>query len=181
MMANYHEGTFPAQDCREFLDYTLLQLTPNHITVGHMIEKIIYCNLLYAIIIPASLKADGIQFPSDNNDYLQVGYMQRPKDYVIKPHTHNVVKRMIDYSFEVLFIKRGKVRVDFFHPDQTYYQSRIIKKGDTILLGRGGHGFKMLEESEITEVKQGPYIDVATDKVKFESVEDDKVIYGRPD
>jgi mannose-6-phosphate isomerase-like protein (cupin superfamily) len=60
-------------------------------------------------------------------------------------------------SQETLFIKRGRLRVDFFDNQQTYLESRELKAGDVILLVKGGHGFEVLEELEMVEVKQGPY------------------------
>ena len=83
--------------------------------------------------------------------------MQRPKNYIIEPHLHNKVHREVNLTNEVLFIKSGKVRVDFYDLDKKYFESQILRKGDIILLAFGGHGFEMLEKSEIIEVKQGPY------------------------
>ena len=68
-----------------------------------------------------------------------------------------------------------KVRVDYYDDNQQYLESRIAYEGDIVFLGYGGHGFKMLEDSEIVEVKQGPYCG-AMDKVRFEPVDDNKVI-----
>jgi hypothetical protein len=62
------------------------------------------------------------------------------------------------YTQEVLFIKRGKLRVDFYSDRQEYLDSRILESGDVILLITGGHGFEVLEEIEMIEVKQGPYV-----------------------
>lgn len=132
-----------------------------------MVEKIIRDSLLYAIILPAEFQQDGLHFLSDDNDPQQLGYMQHPKGKVLRPHIHNPVVREITYTFEVLFVKRGKVRVDFYDEDQTYRESRVLKTGDTILLGRGGHGFEMIEDTEIIEVKQGPYPG-DKDKIKFD-------------
>jgi len=56
------------------------------------------------------------------------------------------------------------VRVDFYGDDETFRESREIRTGDVILLSVGGHGFEMLEDSELIEVKQGPYLD---DKRRF--------------
>jgi len=81
---------------------------------------------------------------------------------------------------EVLFIKAGKVRVDFYNDQQDYLESRIIVTGDVILLAAGGHGFEMIEPSEIIEVKQGPYIG-ELDKVRFEHIEPHKVKLSRDD
>lgn len=100
--------------------------------------------------------------------------MNRPKDYVIPPHRHNLVKRDVHLTQEVLFIKSGKVRVDFFDNQQLYIKSTILYPGDVILLSDGGHGFKMLEESEMIEVKQGPYCG-EQDKVRFDAINDNDV------
>ena len=74
----------------------------------------------------------------------------------------------------MLFIKSGRVRVDFYDNEQHYLQSRVLEQGDVILLADGGHGFKMLEQSEIIEVKQGPY-NGERDKVRFEPVSDEQL------
>jgi hypothetical protein len=74
----------------------------------------------------------------------------------------------VHYTKEVLFIKSGKVRVDFYDDDQRYLESRILEMGDVLLLAFGGHGFEMLETSEIIEVKQGPYAG-DQDKTRFEA------------
>ena len=94
--------------------------------------------------------------------------MNRSKGYKIQPHIHNKVERTIDYTQEVLFIKNGLVRVDFYKTDKTYFKSKILNTGDVILLSFGGHGFEMLEDSEIIEVKQSPFAG-NIDKSRFNS------------
>jgi mannose-6-phosphate isomerase-like protein (cupin superfamily) len=136
-----------------------------------MLEKVYKDNLLLAILIKNDYTIDGIQFFTNDNDSQQLGYMNRPEGYEIKPHRHNLVQREVHLTQEVLFIKSGKVRVDFYSNEQVYLESRILYKGDVILLSDGGHGFKMLEPSEIIEVKQGPYCG-EQDKVRFEPVDD---------
>lgn len=134
-----------------------------------MIEKIIFQSLQLAIIISHKYHDSGIVFFTNDEDSQQLGYMNRPAGHVIPPHRHNLVPREIHFTQEVLFIKSGRVRVDFYSNDQTYVTSRILEQGDVILLADGGHGFKMLEPSEIIEVKQGPYCG-EEDKVRFEPV-----------
>ena len=69
-----------------------------------------------------------------------------------------------------------QVRVDFYDEEKTYFESRILNKGDVILLAFGCHGFKMIEPSEMIEVKQGPFMpEVRTDKTLFEPISDDKI------
>lgn len=132
-------------------------------------EEIKYQDHLLAIIIFSSFKKDGIAFFTPDDFSQQLGYMKREKNYEIPPHVHNPVKREVVLTQEVLFIKSGKVRVDFYNDDKDYLESRVIEKGDVILLASGGHGFVMLEESEIIEVKQGPYSG-DRDKTRFDSV-----------
>lgn len=139
-----------------------------------MIEKIHHNNLLLSIIIRKDYQKQGIEFFTNDNDSQQLGYMNRPKDYVIPPHRHNLVKRDVHLTQEVLFIKSGKVRVDFFDNEQHYIKSSVLYAGDVILLSDGGHGFKMLEQSEMIEVKQGPYCG-EQDKVRFEAINDNDV------
>jgi len=130
---------------------------------------------MLAIIVRSDFRAPGIQFFTDDDSSQQLGYMNRPKDYVIPPHRHNIVRRDVHLTQEVLFIRSGKVRVDFFDNDQNYVESTILHTGDVILLADGGHGFKMLEPSEIIEVKQGPYCG-ERDKVRFDAIDDERVI-----
>jgi hypothetical protein len=131
--------------------------------------------VLLGIIVKASYKIEGINFFTDDKSSQQLGYMNRAKDYVIPPHRHNLVPREVSLTQEVLVIRSGKVRVDFYSDKQEYIESRVVEKGDVILLANGGHGFKMLEASEIIEVKQGPYCG-EVDKVRFTQIDDDNVI-----
>ena len=131
-----------------------------------MIDKITNKNIILAIIIRADFQKEGIEFFTPDNFSQQLGYMKREKGYIINPHTHNIVPRNITLTQEVLYIKKGTVRVDFYEKDQTYLKSTIVKTGDVILLADGGHGFEMLEESEMIEVKQGPYLE-EEDKIRF--------------
>lgn len=131
-----------------------------------MLEVIRHQETILSVIIRASYKSEGIQFFTPGDFSQQLGYMNRKKGYAIPPHRHNLVERKVTITQEVLYVKTGKVRVDFYGDDQEYLESRVIEKGDVILLAAGGHGFEMLEDSEMIEVKQGPYCG-EEDKVRF--------------
>ena len=131
-----------------------------------MIERITYNKLRLAIIIRNNYSNNSIEFFTDNDDSQQLGFMTRKKGYEIIPHRHNMIERKVNITQEVLFIKSGKIRVDFYDNDEKYLKSSILNSGDVILLIDGGHGFLMLENSEIIEVKQGPYCG-EKDKVRF--------------
>ena len=139
-----------------------------------MIEKIINNEKLLSIIIRAEYKSDGIEFFTPDDFSQQLAYMHRKKNYAISPHTHNAVQRDVQFTQEVLIIKSGKVRVDYYDEKKKYLESRILNKGDVVLLAYGGHGFEMIEDSEIIEVKQGPYLD-KVDKIRFDSVKKNKL------
>jgi len=130
------------------------------------IERIIHDDVELSLILRKNYSSDGIKFFTPESYSQQLGYMNRPKGYVIDPHVHNIVSREVLFTNEVLIIRSGKVKVDFYDDDQTFLYSRILYEGDIILLIRGGHGFEMLEDSEIVEIKQGPYAG-EFDKTRF--------------
>ncbi|HOU36881.1 MAG TPA: hypothetical protein PK562_06385 [Candidatus Omnitrophota bacterium] len=138
-----------------------------------MIEPINHNGQMLALILRANYHAEGISFFTPNEFSQQLGYMNRPAGYVIPPHVHNPVSREVLFTKEVLFIKSGRVRADFYDDDQNYLESRILEKGDFILLAFGGHGFEMLEPSEMIEVKQGPYAG-DNDKTRFTGISADQ-------
>ena len=139
-----------------------------------MIENISYDNRVLAMILRSTFNEPGIKFFTPDEYSQQLAYMNRPEGYVIQPHVHNSVPRQVQFTKEVLFIKSGRVRVDFYDDNQAYLESRILNPGDVILLAFGGHGFEMLEDSEIIEVKQGPYAGDA-DKTRFEPISNQKL------
>lgn len=132
-----------------------------------MIKQILHNGIILAIIIRHSFSKDGIEFFTPDSFSQQLAYMKRPSGYVIQPHTHNLVERKIDLTQEVLYIKSGVVRVNFFDNEREYLKSMNLFAGDVILLANGGHGFEIIEEAEIIEVKQGPYAG-EMDKIRFE-------------
>ena len=141
---------------------------------NEFIEYVYEEKKLLAIILRTSFKKEGIDFFTPTDFSQQLGYMNRPKGYKIQPHIHQKIERTIQYTQEVLFIKKGIVRVDFYKNDKTYLNSKFLFIGDVILLSSGGHGFEMLEDSEIIEVKQGPFAGTI-DKTRFEFVSESKI------
>lgn len=140
-----------------------------------LVEQISCQGRSLALILRTHYNSEGIQFFTPGDFSQQLGYMNRPEGYVIPPHVHNPVVREVQYTKEVLFIKSGRVRVDFYADDQTYLESRILETGDVILLAYGGHGFEMLEPTEMIEVKQGPYAG-DQDKTRFEGISADQAV-----
>jgi len=131
-----------------------------------MNEEIIIDGELCAVILRADFDKPGIQFFTSNDLSQQLASMSYMPGKLIPAHTHNPVKREVTYTQEALFVRKGKVRVDFYTQQHQYRTSRVLGVGDVILLIRGGHGFEVLEELNMVEVKQGPYVGEA-DKTRF--------------
>jgi mannose-6-phosphate isomerase-like protein (cupin superfamily) len=132
--------------------------------VTSYIEEVKVDGLTAAIIVRTGFNPEGIQFVTPDDYSQQLGFMRRPAGHVIQPHVHLQVDRKASFTQEVLYVRKGRVRVDFYRDDESYVESREISGGDVILLSLGGHGFEMIEDSEMIEVKQGPYMD---DKRRF--------------
>lgn len=143
-----------------------------------MIERILRDSKLLALIIRSEFSKDGIEFFTPEHFSQQLGYMKRPKRYVVKPHLHIPVGREIYFTKEVLFIRSGEVRIDFYDQNKIYLESKKLKSGDVILLAFGGHSIEVLEEAEIIEVKQGPYAG-ESDKTWFDPIDMKAVIYKK--
>lgn len=122
---------------------------------------------LLAIILSCRYREEGIRFFTPDEFSQQLAFMRHPAGKLIEPHVHNAVTREVQFTQEVLFVRKGKVRVDFYDAARRYLESRILGAGDVILLIQGGHGFEVLEELEMIEVKQGPYTGEG-DKTRFE-------------
>lgn len=132
-----------------------------------MIEKILDQETIVAIIVRHTYAKDDITFFTPEDFSQQLAYMKRPKNYKITPHIHCRVNREVQLTQEVLVIRKGKVQIDFYSEEKKYLQSAVLKTGDVILLAAGGHGLTFLEQSEIIEVKQGPYLQ-DKDKIRFD-------------
>lgn len=131
------------------------------------IERIVHGLEPIALIIRSSFDDPGVHFFTPDNFSQQVAFMRHPSGKKIAPHVHNMVTRQVLYTQEVLFVRKGRLRVDFYSSKREYLESREIQSGDTILLCGGGHSFEMLEETSMIEVKQGPYAG-EQDKTRFQ-------------
>ena len=140
-----------------------------------MIEKILHKKRLFALIVRGRFrKKSGINFFTSKESTQQFGFMKHKKNHIIKPHKHNKRLTRILRTTEVILLLKGTLRVDFYNDKNKYLFSKIINEGDIIMLVYGGHGFKILKNVEMIEVKQGPY-SLASDKIKFKTVDEKKI------
>ncbi|MFZ9695876.1 MAG: hypothetical protein ACO3AY_08385 [Chitinophagaceae bacterium] len=134
------------------------------------IQHIYHKKQLLAIIISHHFSESGIHFFTPNELSQQLAYMNYEKGKVIPAHVHNPVHRDVFFTQEVLILKKGTLRVDFYTDERDYLESRVLQSGDVILLVTGGHGFEVLEDVEMIEVKQGPYLG-DQDKTRFDGID----------
>ena len=140
-----------------------------------MIEKVVHKKKLQALIVRGKYRnRKGVTFFTPNESTQQFGYMKHKKKYVIRPHLHKKRLTKILNTTEVILILKGILRVDFYTQYEKYLSSKILKENDIIMLVHGGHGFKVLKDVEMLEIKQGPY-SLNKDKIKFDNVDDNKI------
>ena len=144
-----------------------------------MIEKINYKKKKLALIVRNKYRnKKGITFFTPENFTQQFGYIKHKKKHIIKPHVHKKRLTRVYYTTEVIIILKGILRVDFYTQSQKYLFSKILKSKDIIMLISGGHGFKVLKDVEMLEIKQGPY-SLIKDKIKFENVNDNNIKFRK--
>ena len=124
-----------------------------------MVRKIMYKNDLLAIHITNNFVLEpGINFLTDINNEFQLGFIKRNMGYKVAPHKHIERNRQITKTSEFLFIKSGKCLIRIASIDGFVSEEIICVSGDVVLLLNGIHGIDFLEDTELIEVKQGPYI-----------------------
>jgi mannose-6-phosphate isomerase-like protein (cupin superfamily) len=140
-----------------------------------MIKTLTHNEQLLALLVPRNFKKPGIHFFTPDDLSQQLAYMRHQSGKIITPHVHNPVPREVQYTQEVLILVKGRLRVDFYTNEKSYLESWVVEAGDVILLATGGHGFEVLEEVEMFEVKQGPYAG-DQDKTRFAGINADQAI-----
>ena len=140
-----------------------------------MIEKVFNKKKLIALIVkPKKIKKKGANFVTPDDFTQQLGVINYPKNHFIEPHTHKKFLRKVKRTSEVLIIQKGILRTDFYNNKKQYLFSKILKEGDIIFLHESHHGFKIIKDCSIVEIKQGPYIKLA-DKIRFNKIDEKKI------
>jgi len=140
-----------------------------------MIEKIIYKNKLFALIVRGKYRnRKGINFFTPKEATQQFGYIKHRKGYIIQPHQHRKRLTKIVTTTEVILLLKGSLKIDFYTEQRKYLFSRILNGKDIVMLVEGGHGFKVIKDVEMIEVKQGPY-NLIKDKIKFTGIYEKRI------
>lgn len=117
-------------------------------------------DLRLAVFIAKDDMQKGLNFYSENNDFVQVGIWGYDKSKNLPPHIHNKeVKREIDRTQEVICVIKGMVKASIFSESEKLIEEVTLRAGDVLILLNGGHGYEILtDETFVLEVKNGPYM-----------------------
>jgi len=122
-----------------------------------------------AVYLPASSWAEGLNFFSEDGDFVQVGTWGYDKGTKLQPHIHNAVRREISRTQEVIFVRNGRIAASVFDEDGNFVEKLELSSGDALILLKGGHGYEILEDStRVLEVKNGPYPGAEVDRRRLE-------------
>ena len=126
----------------------------------YMVEHIVSDDKPLCYLIRAELIPKETTFLTPPEFKQQVGYVVYPAGSEIKRHVHRSIERHILGTSEVLVVKKGHCLIDIYNDDRELVTTRDLYEGDIMLMVGGGHGFRMVEDTVLLEIKQGPYLGV---------------------
>lgn len=121
------------------------------------IEHITWHDQHIATIIRSNYMPDQTTFVTPDSYYQQAGFVVYSKGKTIQRHTHLPLQRHLTGTPETLIVRKGKAEVDLYALDRSILGTWVLEEGDIILLVAGGHGFRLLDDTVLLEIKQGPY------------------------
>ena len=122
-----------------------------------LIENITWQGVPLAYIIRGKLNPTQTTFLTPPEFKQQVGFIVYPAGGEIQRHVHRPLERHLVGTSEVLIVRRGRCEIDIYNDERELVTTRELGQGDIMLMVGGGHGFRMLEDTVLLEVKQGPY------------------------
>ena len=123
-------------------------------------EQVMWNGKVLAYLIRAEMSPEKTTFLTPPDLNFQVGFVVYPADGEIARHLHHPIERHVKGTSEVLIVKKGRCLIDIYNNEQELVVTRELRTGDVMLMVDGGHGFRMLEDTVLLEVKQGPYTGV---------------------
>ena len=111
----------------------------------------------------------GLDFITPNDLFVQVGTWWYDTGEKLASHIHKDFDRPGGRTMESVYVRRGSMKVILYTEDRKRFDEYILTEGDMAVFAYGGHGYEILEDgTQIIENKNGPFVDVITDKDKFE-------------
>lgn len=111
---------------------------------------------------------EGLNFITPDSLFVQVGSWWYQKGKELDAHEHKDFERTANRTMEMTYIKSGSMKVDLYDEDRNLFDSLVLYQGDLAVFAYGGHGYTILEDNtKVIEAKNGPFINVETDKSRF--------------
>ncbi len=118
-------------------------------------------------ILEADVKS-GLNFFSNDEEFIQVGVWEYNTGKELNKHIHNKFEREINRTYEVLYIIEGSIRAFIYDIDENFVEELVVNKGEILILLESGHGYEIMSEStRVLEVKNGPYYGPEKDRYRF--------------
>lgn len=131
-------------------------------------ETIHHGDKVLAIVYKNGDWVDGLNFFTQNSFFIQASSWQYPKGKKLASHLHKIYDRAANRTHELVYVKQGRMKVLLYDEEKNLKEEFVLSEGDTAVFVNGGHGYEILEDNtQILEVKNGPFIDVDKDKEKF--------------
>lgn len=132
------------------------------------VNKICDGDTLCAIHVTGDEWSPGLNFFSDDGDFVQVGTWNYAAGKNLQQHTHLKAERQADITQEVVFVRQGRMNAEIFGLDQRKLADVLLESGDFLIALRGGHGYQILEDdTQVLEIKNGPYPGAERDRIRF--------------
>ena len=129
------------------------------------VETVSHDGTVLAYIVSARLVPAATTFITPDDLKQQVGFIVYPKGGEIPRHVHLPIERHLVGTSEVILVRSGRCELDIYNDAQELVVTRTLGAGDLMLMVAGGHGFRMLEDTVLLEVKQGPYTGLVEKKL----------------
>jgi hypothetical protein len=110
-----------------------------------------------AYVIRAALRPEQTTFVTPDQATMQAGFIVYPAGGEVARHVHRPIQRSLVGTAEVIHIREGRCLADLYDAQRRHVATVTLDRGDIIVLLAGGHGFRMLEDTVLFEIKQGPY------------------------
>ena len=128
-------------------------------------KKIEFNDEEYALVIDGSKIPDGLKFYTSDHRFVQVASWKYESGRILDAHSHKICERTSNVTQEVVIVKKGSIKVKIFNNNEEIIAEEIIKEGDVLIQFKGGHEYEILEDdTEVFEVKNGPYPGLEKDK-----------------
>ena len=110
----------------------------------------------------------GLNFITPGDMFVQVGSWWYEKGKVLDKHIHKEFDRVATRTQECVYVRKGSMKVTLYTESLVEMEQFVLNAGDLAVFAYGGHGYEILEDdTQIIESKNGPFIDVDTDKSRF--------------